>query len=163
MDLSIFAQAIVSGLLIGGIYALIGVGLTLIAGVMNIINFAHGDLIMISMFLTYWLNTLYGVDPYVSLFLMVPIFFIIGAIIQKLLINPVLSAPDTSQLFLTIGLSLVLQNLALMAWKSNFRTVITPYTSSALNLGGVFVSTPRLASFIAAASLTVIFFAFLTI
>ena len=162
MGPSIFAQAIISGLLIGGIYALIGIGLTLIAGVMNIINFAHGDLIMIGMFLTYWLHALYGVDPYFSLLIMVPVFFLIGVVIQKFLITPVLSAPDTSQLFLTIGLSLVLQNLALMLWKSNFRMITTPYTGSAIILGEVFISTPRLASFIAAVSLTVIFFAFLT-
>jgi branched-chain amino acid transport system permease protein len=161
MDLSIFAQAIISGLLMGGIYALIGVGLTLVAGVMNIINFAHGDLIMIGMFLTYWLNTLYGVDPYISLFIMVPIFFLVGVAIQKFLITPILSAPDTSQLFLTIGLSLVLQNLALMLWKSNFRTVITPYSGSAIVLGEAFISTPRLASFIAAAGLTVVFYVFM--
>lgn len=162
MDLSIFAQAIISGLLIGGIYALIGVGLTLIAGVMNIINFAHGDLIMIGMFLTYWLNTLYGVDPYISLFIMVPVFFFIGVAIQRFLIKPVLSAPDTSQLFLTIGLSLVLQNLALMLWKSNFRMITTPYTRSAIVIGDVFISPPRLASFIAAVCLTVILYAVLT-
>lgn len=162
MDLSIFAQAIVSGFLIGGIYALIGEGLTLIAGVMNIINFAHGDLIMIGMFLTYWLNALYGVDPYISLFIMVPVFFLIGVVLQRFLINPVLSAPDTSQLFLTIGLSLVLQNLALIVWKSNFRMITTPYSGSAIIFGEVFISTPRLASFIAAVSLTVILYVFLT-
>lgn len=162
MDLSVFIQGIISGLLIGGIYALIGVGLTLIAGVMNIINFAHGDLIMIGMFLTYWLNTLYGVDPYFSMIIMVPIFFLIGVVIQKFLINPVLSASHTSQLFLTIGLSLVLQNLALMLWKSNFRMITTPYTRSAIILGEIFISTPRLAAFIAAVSLTLIFYVFLT-
>lgn len=162
MELSILVQAIVSGLLIGGLYALISVGLTLIFGVMKIINFAHGDLMMLAMYGTYWLFVLFRIDPYVSLAITVPILFVVGSLIQKFLINRTLEAPQASQLFLTLGLMLVLQNAALLFWKADYRAIRTYYTGSVLSLGGVFISTPRLASFSAAMILTGVLYIFLT-
>jgi branched-chain amino acid transport system permease protein len=156
------AQAIVSGLLIGGLYALISVGLTLIFGVMKIINFAHGDLMMLAMYGTYWMFTLYGIEPYVSLVITVPILFVVGLVIQKFLINRTLKAPQASQLFLTLGLMLILQNVALLFWKADYRAIRTYYTGSVIKLGEVFVSTPRLASFSAAMILTGVLYVFLT-
>jgi len=162
MELSILVQAIVSGLLIGGLYALISVGLTLIFGVMKIINFAHGDLMMLAMYGTYWLFVLFRIDPYVSLAITVPILFAVGSLIQKFLINPTLEAPQASQLFLTLGLMLILQNAALLFWKADYRAIRTYYTGSVLSLGGIFISTPRLASFSAAMILTGVLYTFLT-
>jgi branched-chain amino acid transport system permease protein len=161
MELIVLAQALVSGILIGGLYALISVGLTLIFGVMKIINFAHGDLMMIGMYLTYWMFTLYDIDPYVSLIVTIPTLFVIGSLIQKHLINRVLDAPQTSQLFLTLGLMLITQNATLLFWKANYRAIRTTYTGSVFNLGGVFISIPRLVSFFVAIFLTCVLYVFL--
>ncbi|MCZ2809365.1 MAG: branched-chain amino acid ABC transporter permease [Candidatus Bathyarchaeota archaeon] len=162
MELVVLAQAIVSGLLIGGLYALISIGLTLIFGVMRIINFAHGDLMMIAMYTTYWMFTLYEIDPYMSLIVTVPILFIIGSVIQKFLINRILEAPQTSQLFLTLGVMLIAQNVALLLWKADYRAIRTYYTGSVIKLDEVFISIPRLASFAVAIILTGLLYLFLT-
>jgi len=162
MELTFLAQAIVSGLLTGGLYALISVGLTLIFGVMRIINFAHGDLMMLAMYVTYWMFTLYGVDPLISLIVTVPALFVIGLVIQKFLINQVLDAPQGSQLFLTLGLMLVVQNMALLLWRADYRAIRTYYTGSVIRLGEVFISVPRLASFAVATILTGVLYIFLT-
>jgi len=162
MDLNVLAQAITSGLLMGGLYALISVGLTLIFGVMRVINFAHGDLMMLSMYLTYWLFTLFGVEPYLSLIVTIPVLFVIGSGIQKFLINRVLDAPQSSQLFITFGVMLIAQNMALLFWKANYRAIRTYYTGSVIKLGEVFISVPRLASFSVAIILTITLYVLLT-
>jgi branched-chain amino acid transport system permease protein len=162
MELWVLAQAIVSGFLIGGLYALISIGLTLIFGVMRIINFAHGDLMMLAMYGTYWMFTLYGIDPYISLIATVPILFMTGAMIQKFLVNRILEAPQASQLFLTLGVMLIAQNAALLFWKADYRTIRTYYTGSVIKPGELFISIPRLASFVAAMILTGVLYIFLT-
>jgi branched-chain amino acid transport system permease protein len=162
MDLTLLAQAVVSGLLIGGLYVLISIGLTLIFGVMRIINFAHGDLMMLGMYVTYWMFTLYKVDPYVSLILTVPILFVVGSVIQKFLVNRVLDGPQASQLFLTLGVMLIVQNLALFFWKADYRAIRTDYAVSVIRLGEVFMSVPKLASFLVAIILTGALYVFLT-
>lgn len=161
MELVVLVQAIVSGLLIGGLYALISIGLTLIFGVMRIINFAHGDLMMLAMYGTYWLFTLYGIDPYISLIVTAPILFVIGSVIQRFLINRILEAPQASQLFLTLGVMLIAQNAALLLWKADYRAIWTYYTGSVIKLGEVFISIPRLASFAVAVILTGVLYVFL--
>ena len=161
MESTILAQSVVNGLLIGGIYALISVGLTLIFGVMRIINFAHGDLMMLAMYGTYWMCTLCGIDPYVSLIATVPILFIIGSLIQKFLVNRVLEGTDASQLFLTLGVMLIAQNVALLFWKADYRAVRTVYSEYVIRVGEVFVSVPRLTSFAVAVILTCLLYVFL--
>jgi branched-chain amino acid transport system permease protein len=162
MDPTVFAQAIVSGILIGGLYVLISIGLTLIFGVMRVINFAHGDLMMVAMYVTYWLFTLYGIDPYLSLLATIPILFVTGSVIQRFLIDRVLTGPQESQLFLTLGVMLVVQNLALLFWKADYRAINTYYTGSVIRLGGVFISVPKLTSFFVAILLTAMLYIFLT-
>jgi len=162
MDPTVFAQAIVSGILIGGLYVLISIGLTLIFGVMRVINFAHGDLMMVAMYVTYWLFTLYGIDPYISLVVTIPILFVIGSVIQRFLIDRVLAGPQESQLFLTLGVMLVVQNLALLFWKADYRAINTYYTGAVIRLGGVFISVPKLTSFFVAVVLTALLYIFLT-
>jgi len=162
MDPTVFEQAIVSGILIGGLYVLISIGLTLIFGVMRVINFAHGDLMMVAMYVTYWLFTLYGIDPYISLLVTIPILFVIGSVIQRFLIDRVLTGPQESQLFLTLGVMLVVQNLALLFWKADYRAINTYYTGSVIRLGGVFISVPKLTSFFVAVLLTALLYIFLT-
>src|SRR5919199_1329539 len=118
-DPRVLLQAIVSGLLIGGVYALSALGLTLIFGVMRIINFAHGTFLMLGMYAAFWLLRGFstgglsfpgGIDPYLGLIAVVPLFFLLGAAIQRLLVNRVLEAPEHSQLLLTLGVSLIFQN-----------------------------------------------------
>jgi len=143
-------QLIINGLLLGGIYALISIGLTLIFGVVEIINFAHGEFLMLSMYASYWLFQLYGVDPYLSLLIVIPIFFLIGLAVQRIIIQPIIHAPPLNQIFATVGLGLVLQNAALFFWKADYRTVRTAYSGLCLKTGGLIISFPRLVAFILA-------------
>jgi branched-chain amino acid transport system permease protein len=143
-------QLIINGLLLGGIYALISIGLTLIFGVVEIINFAHGEFLMLSMYASFWLFHLYGVDPYLSLFMVIPTFFVIGWAIQRIIIQPILHAPPLNQIFATVGVSLVLQNAALFFWKADYRTVKTAYSTLSLKAGSLTISFPRLVAFVLA-------------
>jgi branched-chain amino acid transport system permease protein len=156
-DPRVLLQAIISGLLIGGVYALSAMGLTLIFGVMRIINFAHGTFLMLGMYAAYWLFHGFslgrfafpgGVDPYVGLVAIVPAFFLLGVFIQRTLINRVLDAPEHSQLLLTLGVSLIFQNAALALFGATPSSINTAYGSWvwAFALGGIdlFVSMSRL-------------------
>jgi branched-chain amino acid transport system permease protein len=146
-------QLIINGLLLGGIYALISIGLTLIFGVLEIVNFAHGEFLMLAMYAAYFLFQLYGVDPYLSLVIILPLFFLIGVAVQRVTIQPILSAPPLNQIFMTVGLSMVLQNLALFFWKADYRTVKTSYSSLTLKAAGLMISFPRLVAFVLAMGL----------
>jgi branched-chain amino acid transport system permease protein len=146
-------QLIINGLLLGGIYALISIGLTLIFGVVEIINFAHGEFLMLSMYGSYWLFQLYGVDPYVSLLMVIPTFFLIGWAVQRIIIQPIIDAPPLNQIFATVGVSLVLQNVALFLWKADYRTVRTAYSGLSLKTAGLMISFPRLVAFFLALAL----------
>lgn len=143
-------QLIINGLLLGGIYALISIGLTLIFGVLEIINFAHGEFLMLGMYGAYWLFQIYGVDPYLSLMIILPLFFLIGLFVERVTIQPIIDAPPLNQIFMTVGLSMVLQNAALFFWKADYRTVRTAYSALALKTSGLIVSFPRLVAFVMA-------------
>ena len=161
MELRVLLQAIVSGLLTGGVYALIGVGLNLIFGVMKIINFAHGSLLMLGMYSTYWLFTFFKIDPYLSLAITVPLLFLIGVIIQKVLINPIIEYPENNQLVLTLGLMLFLENLALFLWGPDFRTVKVSYVGTVLSLSIVRVNLLRFIAFAGGLLLALLLYIFL--
>ena len=103
MYATVIVGAIVSGLMQGGAYALVSVGLTMIFGVMRIMNFAHGEFLMLSMYASFWLFQLYGVNPYVSLFMVIPTFFVIGWAVQRIIIQPIIHAPPLNQIFATVG------------------------------------------------------------
>ena len=151
-------QLFLNGLLLGGIYALISIGLTLIFGVIEIINFAHGEFLMLSMYASYWLFQYYGIDPYLSLIIVVPLFFGIGIVVQRGIIQPLLDAPSLNQVFATVGVSLALQNVALVLWKADFRTVETDYGGKTFDVSGLMVSFPRLVAF--GVSVAIILFLF---
>jgi branched-chain amino acid transport system permease protein len=138
------AQAIVSGLLIGGVFALIALGLTLIFGVMKIINFAHGDFLMLGMYFAFLLSVLAGVDPYVAAILCLPLFFALGWGVQSWLVRPVLKAPENIQILVTVGISLVLQNTALFLFSPDFQSLKVPYGASTFAIAGVSISYVRL-------------------
>jgi len=106
MNVFFILQSLIDGLLIGGVYSLVAIGLTLIFGVMRVVNFAHGSLMMLGMYTTYWAFNFLHVDPYLSILISAPVLFIIGAAFQKFLITPILAAPEHNQLLLTLGVSL---------------------------------------------------------
>lgn len=147
---AVVAQAVVNGLLIGGIYALVSIGVTLIFGVVKIVNFAQGEFVMIGMYISYWLATLIRLDPVASLAVSMPALFIAGVLLQKFLIRRVLGLGDMPQIFLTFAISLLLMNLTLLLFTANYRTVQTGYTFSALRLGPLYISVPRLIAFVLA-------------
>jgi branched-chain amino acid transport system permease protein len=151
----------INGILLGGVYALISIGLTLIFGVMNIINFAHGEFLMLSMYITFWLFHLYGVDPYLSILLIMPVFFLLGILVQRVIIQPILNAPHIAQIFATVGLSIVMQNAALLAWKADYRSIRVAYGISNIKTGGLIISFPRLVTFAIAIAIVIGLFIFL--
>jgi len=154
-------QTAASGLLTGGIYALIGIGLTIIFGVMRVVNFAHGALVMVGMYATYFLFTYFQIDPFLSLLVVMPAMFVAGVIIQKTLIAPVLGAPELNQILLTEGISIVLINTALLLFTSNYLTMTTSYAGATFHLGGVSLSKPQIAAFSIAVVITALVYVFL--
>lgn len=140
-----FLQTLIQGFLLGGLYAIIGIGMTLIMGVMGIINLAHGELMMVAMYITFWAFTLLGLDPYVSLLISVPLLFLLGLMIQRTLINPVLrvdSILPENQVILTVGIGMVLANLATVFFTSNYRSVPVSYASDSVYIQDYFPSFP---------------------
>ncbi len=159
--MSEFLQALISGILIGGVYALIGIGLTIIFGVMRIINFAHGDIMMIGMYLTYNLFTLCGIDPFVSVVLCIPLMFLFGSFLQLVFINRILDSLPQNQILLTIGLGLIMSNTVMLIYTSDYKILTTSYSSGSINLAGISVSEPLAISFVITVALTVLLYLFL--
>jgi len=143
-------QALIDGLLAGGVYALISVGLTLVFGVMGVVNFAQAEFVMLGMFAAWagwnWL----GLDPWLGAPLAFIAVFLLGSVLHRLLLRRVMRAPAVAQIFLTVGLLLALENLALLLFGSGFRSVQTPYQTAAVHLGPFIVGVPQLGAFTAA-------------
>ncbi len=154
-------QLTINGLLIGGVYALISIGLTLIFGVTRVINFAHGEFLMIAMYGTYWAFYFLGFDPYLAIMLVAPFLFVVGLICQRAIIRPILNAPPLAQIFATFGLSIGLQNLFLLLFKGDYRTVHTSYQTSFFQVGPFLVPIPWLISFGFATLITILLFYYL--
>lgn len=150
MDPSILAAASINGLLLGGIYTLVACGLTLIYGVLHIINFAHGSLLMLAMFGVYYLLTKLGIDPYLSMLVMVPAMYLLGYALFKGVIGRLSSGKDENILLITLGLSIFIENLALMFFKGDSRTISVSYSDRMIELGSTLVPLPKLISFVAA-------------
>jgi branched-chain amino acid transport system permease protein len=157
----IFMQSLISGILVGGVYALIGIGLTIIFGVMRVINFAHGDLLMLGMYLTYFLFTLLGIDPFVSILLTIPLMFLYGGILQKVFINRILGTLPQNQILLTIGLGLIMSNAVMLAFTSDYKILTTTYSSGSVTILGISVSQPLVISFLITAAITAALYWFL--
>jgi branched-chain amino acid transport system permease protein len=150
-DASILLSALLNGLTTGAVYALIALGLTLIYGVLHIINFAHGASLMMALYGVYALKERWGIDPYVALPLMVPAMFVLGYAMQRIVINRASHGKDENILLVTLGLSIVMENMALLFFKSDTRTIDTSYTLSTVAIGPeaaqVMVSVPKLVAF----------------
>ncbi len=160
--MTVFLQSVLSGILVGGVYALIGIGLTIIFGVMRVINFAQGDLLMLGMYATWWIFTKTGVDPYVALLATAPLLFLWGAFLQKVFINRALNALPQNQILLTIGLGLVMSSAIMLIFTSDYRILTTTYSSSSFDVLGLSVSVPLLYSFLVTAVITAALFWFLS-
>ena len=147
LDFDILFPSVLNGLTTGAVYALIALGLTLIYGVLHIINFAHGAALMVALYGVYLLKTHLGIDPYLALPIMVPAMFVLGYALQRGIINRASHGKDENILLVTLGLSIVLENLALMLFKSDTRSIETAYTLSTVQIGPAFIALPKLVAF----------------
>lgn len=155
MDPSLIVQAVVSGVLASGLYALVSIGLALAIGVIGIVNFAHGEFFMVGAFLTYTLYVTFGIDPVLALLFVAPAMFLLGAVIYRTTIQHVLDAPELNQMLLTFGIAIVLQNLALLIWGGDPVSIAgIAYRSVGYRVAGISVGLVQLVSF--AVSLTLV-------
>jgi branched-chain amino acid transport system permease protein len=145
--LETFAQSLVSGVLTGALYAMIGVGLTVVFGVMRIINLAHGELVMLGMFGAFWGQALFHLDPFLSLLLWAPLMFGAGMLLYRFLLRPILPGGELNTLLYTAGLSLLIANLALLAWTGDYRTISLAYGQEPLRPLGISIATPLALAF----------------
>ena len=139
-------QQVVNGLLIGCVYSLIAIGLTLIWGVMNIVNFAHGDFLMLAMFVSFWLYTLVGLDPLLSIPFCALLLFVLGLLIYRFAVSKVMRGPMLAQLVVTFGVSIFLANTAVMLWTPDYRLIDRTLLSGTWQFGTVQVSVAKLVS-----------------
>ncbi len=163
MDLIL--QSLIYGLLIGGLYAIIGIGMTLIMGVLNIINLAHGQIMMVAMYLTWVMWQFVGLDPYLSIFITIPAVYFLGKGISRYLLFPLIkkeSILPENQVLMTVGIGMVLVELARSVFSSDYRSVRTSYTDEAWHLGNISLSVPLVIAFLIAIVLTIGLFILLT-
>lgn len=161
----LFGQTVISGILLGAMYALIAIGMTLIMGVMKIINLAHGALVMVGMYVTYVCSKDFGIDPYIGMFIAMVILFFIGCLIQKYMINRLVEVDSIlpeNQVLLTVGIMLVLTEGSRLIFKSDYRSVATDYSSSTIFLSNMSISVPMLIGFFIALLFTLLLHLFLT-
>jgi branched-chain amino acid transport system permease protein len=146
----LFLQALINGILLGGIYASYSAGFSLIFGVMGVVNIFHGEMVMLGAFLTYWVFTLFHIDPFLTIPFSFISLFIFGYLTQRFVINRVVEAPPMISYILTFGIHLIIAYTALWVWTADFRTVTTRYSGFNVNFGGVIIPYARLATFVLA-------------
>ncbi len=143
----ILLPAVLNGLLTGAIYALIALGLTLIYGVLHIVNFAHGALLTAALFAAFFTHQVLGLDPYLAIFVLTPSFFFLGYGLQRFVIGPAAHGEDRNILLVTLGLAVIIENALLFAFRADTRTVNLPYGFEVLDLGVAFLAVPRVIGF----------------
>jgi len=144
-----FLQTLLDGLMLGGVYAVISIGLTLVFGVVSIVNFAQAQFLMVGMYAAYFAWRHLGIDPLVGSVLAFAVAFVLGYLIQQVLIRRVLGAPEVAQIFLTVGILIVLENLALILFGSEFKSVQTWYQSEAIEVSDIVIGLPNAIAFCA--------------
>jgi branched-chain amino acid transport system permease protein len=149
-----FAQALVSGVLTGALYAMIGIGLTVVFGVMRIINLAHGEMVMLGMFGAFWGQRLWGLDPFLSLLLWAPVMFVAGVLVYRFLLKRIIPGGELNTLLYTAGLSLLLANLALLLWTGDYRTISLAYAVEPVRPLGIAIAKPLAIAFGLALAIT---------
>jgi branched-chain amino acid transport system permease protein len=149
-DFAILFPSVLNGLTTGAVYALVALGLTLIYGVLHIINFAHGAALMMALYGVYFLKQAFGIDPYLALPVMVVVMFVAGYALQRGIINRASHGKDENILLVTLGLSIVLENIALLAFKSDTRTIDTSYSLATVAIGPAMIAVPKIVAFFGA-------------
>ncbi|MGE5336855.1 MAG: branched-chain amino acid ABC transporter permease [Gemmatimonadota bacterium] len=147
LEFGILFPSVLNGLTTGAVYALVALGLTLIYGVLHIINFAHGAALMVALYAVYLLHARLGIDPYLSLPIVVPGMFAFGYALQRIVINRASHGKDENILLATLGIAIVLENLALLAFKSDTRSIETAYTLTTVPIGPAMIALPKLIAF----------------
>lgn len=162
--MEVFLQTLVAGILKGGLYALIGIGMTLIMGVMGIINLAHGQMMMVAMYVTYVFFHYMGLDPYITLLISMPSLFLLGVLIQKFFLNPLMKVESIlpeNQVLMTVGIGMVLTEVIRFIFTSNYLSVKTSLSTAAWHWGGISFSVALCIAFVIACFFTVALFWFL--
>ncbi len=159
VEAAIIVPAILNGLTTGAVYALVALGLTLIYGVLHIINFAHGTLLMVALYGVYFLNALVGIDPYLALPVMIPAMFVLGYVLQRYVIGRAGRGKDENVMLVTLGLAIIIENLVLYLWSSDTRTIETPYSFSTVDLGVALIAVPKVIAFFGALIITLLLWA----
>jgi len=155
-------QGVVNALLLSGTLALVAIGFSIVWGILNIINLAHGAFLMVGAYITYWLFTLYGIDPFLSLPISMGLMFVVGYLVQRYLINMVIRAPLLVTFLLTFALEIIIINLATYFWKGDLRSVTPAYAGMGFTLGNVQIPYVRLAAFVISLILTGLLHVFMT-
>jgi branched-chain amino acid transport system permease protein len=161
MDANLTIQLLIQGILLGGIYELIALGLSLIFGVMGIINFAHGQLMVMGMYVSFWIFVLLGIDPYLSLIFVAGVIFILGYLIQSTVVNRILDYPEAIQVLPLVSMGLILENLALLLWGPDHRSPQTALGLKTFWIGPIMIDVSRLIAFSVAVLITMLIFIFL--
>jgi branched-chain amino acid transport system permease protein len=143
----ILIPAMLNGLMTGAVYALVALGLTLIYGVLHIINFAHGALLSAAMFAAFFAHRLLGLDPYLAAFALTPLFFALGYGLQRFIIGPAAHGEDRNILLVTLGLAVIIENALLYAFRADTRTINLPYAFEVVEVGTAFLALPRVIAF----------------
>ncbi len=159
----ILIPVLLNGLLTGAVYALIALGLTLIYGVLHIINFAHGAMLTAAMFAAYFAFKTLGLDPYLSVFLLAPVFFALGYAVQRFVIGPASHGEDRNMLLVTLGLAVAVENALLFAFRADTRTIDVAYAFQTIDLGFTFLAVPRLVGLIAVFAVAVALWLFMSL
>jgi branched-chain amino acid transport system permease protein len=163
VQLSILFPAVVNGILNGALYALVALGLTLVYGVLHIINFAHGALLTAALFAAFYLHRIFGLDPYIALLVLTPAFFVVGYALQRVVIGPLSHGDDSNILLVTLGLAVIIENGLLFAFRGDTRTVDLPYSFAVVPFAGMFISVPRLVGFGGAVAVAALLWLLLTL
>ncbi len=157
-----FLQAAVYGLLQGGLLALVAVGFSLVWGVMNVVNLAHGSFVILGAYVGWELNRALGLDPFLGMFVAAGVLFVLGYVVQRFLINLVINGPIFITLLLTFGLDLLIVQGMNIAFSGNYRSIHTGYAGTGLDLGPVRIPVGRLLAFAVAVLLTIALVALVT-
>jgi branched-chain amino acid transport system permease protein len=160
---TILIPAVLNGLMMGAVYALVALGLTLIYGVLHIINFAHGALLTAAMFAAYFAHSLLGLDPYAAAVVLTPLFFGLGYVLQRFVIGPASHGEERNVLLVTLGLAVVIENGLLYAFRADTRTLNLDYAFNVVDLGVAFIPVPRVIAFLVVLVLALILSAVLSL
>lgn len=147
MDQSLALQLVIQGILLGGLYGLTAVGLSVIFGVMGVINFAHGPMMVLGMYISYWILILLGINPYLSLVIVAGALFLLGYLLQATVVNRILDFPEAMQVVPLISVGLIIENAALLFWGPDHRAANLPIALESFSLGGASVDVARLIAF----------------